>query len=70
MRRNASASRENAALRTQLQSSIGRGLREAYAGTPQPLPDRLVDLVRRIDQSTGEGRERGTFARSRDETKG
>ena len=41
--------RENAAHGAQVLAEIGRGLRDGYdAG--QPLPDRLADLVRKIDQ--------------------
>jgi hypothetical protein len=54
MRRNGVLlSSEKAAHRTQILASIGRGLREGHDAT-QPLPDRLADLVRKIEQSTGE----------------
>jgi hypothetical protein len=42
-------------------AEIGRGLREGH--DEQPLPDRLADLVRKIEQSSGEGQaERLTIA--------
>jgi hypothetical protein len=51
MRRDDLLSREKANRMRQLQASIGRCLREEYdAG--QPLPDRLADLVRKIERST------------------
>jgi hypothetical protein len=36
-----------------LLAAIGRGLRERHDAA-QPLPDRLADIVRRIDQPTGD----------------
>ena len=50
MRRNGiSLSRDNAAHRAQALALIGRMLREGYdAG--QPLPDRLAELVSKIDR--------------------
>ncbi len=55
MRRNgALLSSEKAAHSAQVLASIGRGLREGYDAA-QPLPERLADLVRKIEQSTGEG---------------
>ena len=44
-------SREKAAHREQMLTSIGRWLKEEY-DTAQPLPDRLAALVRKIEQST------------------
>jgi hypothetical protein len=54
MRRNGGLlSPEKATHRARVLAEIGRGLREGYDAT-QPLPNRLADLVREIDQSTGE----------------
>jgi hypothetical protein len=50
MRRNGVLANENAAHRAQILASIGRGLRERHDAA-QPLPDRLADLVREIEQS-------------------
>ena len=50
MRRDVSLlSRKNAACRAQVLAEIGQKLREGY-DAEQPLPDRLADLMRRIDQ--------------------
>jgi hypothetical protein len=61
MRRNGVLlSRENATHMAQVLAEIGRRLRYEY-DTTQPLPHRLADLVREIDQSTGERQpERGS----------
>jgi hypothetical protein len=54
-------SHENAVHRARVLAEIGRGLREGH--DEQPLPDRLADLVRKIEQSSGEGQaERLTIA--------
>jgi hypothetical protein len=54
MRRNGVlVAHENAAHRVRVLAEIGRGLREGHDAA-QPLPDRLADLVREIDQLTGE----------------
>jgi hypothetical protein len=50
---------EKAAHRAQILASIGRGLREGHDAT-QPLPDRLADLVRKIEQSGETQSERGS----------
>lgn len=50
MRQNVlSLSREKRVYRAQVLAEMGRRLREAYTAE-QPLPDRLVDLMRRIEQ--------------------
>jgi hypothetical protein len=46
----ASLERERAAHRAQMLALIGRLLREGY-DTAQPLPDRLSDIVRKIERS-------------------
>ncbi len=57
MRRNgALLSSEKAAHSAQVLASIGRGLREGHDAA-QPLPERFADLVRKIEQSTGDGGE-------------
>jgi hypothetical protein len=48
--KNASLSREKAAQREQMLTSIGQWLKLEY-DVAQPLPDRLSDLVRKIEQS-------------------
>jgi hypothetical protein len=54
MRRNGVLlSSEKLAHRAQVLASIGRGLREGHDAT-QPLPDRLADLLRKIEEPTGE----------------
>ena len=53
MRRNSVLlSQESAAHREQILAAIGRRLKEE-CGSPQALPDRLADLVRKFEQSTG-----------------
>jgi hypothetical protein len=47
------ASRERAERRKQVLASIGRLLRQVY-DTPSPLPDRLADLMKELERSTGE----------------
>ena len=42
-------SREIAACRAQVLAELGRRLREGY-DAEQPLPDRLAELVRKIEQ--------------------
>jgi hypothetical protein len=49
MRGNRASSREKAARATEVQASIGRAMRLVY-DVSQPLPDRLSDLVRKIEQ--------------------
>ncbi len=50
MRQNVpSLSRENTAYRAQLLADLGRRLRDG-CNAEQPLPDRLADLLRRIEQ--------------------
>jgi hypothetical protein len=46
-------SREITACRAQVLADLGRRLREGY-DAEQPLPDRLAELVRKIEQSTNE----------------
>jgi hypothetical protein len=48
-----SETRERAARTKEVLASIGRGLREQY-DAPQPLSERLAELVRKIEQSTNE----------------
>jgi hypothetical protein len=45
--------REEAAPTREVLAFIGRGLREQYAA-PQPLSERLAELVRKIEQSPNE----------------
>ena len=45
--------REKAARTKEILTSIGPGLRKQY-DAPQPLSDRLAELVRKIEQSTNE----------------
>jgi hypothetical protein len=47
------ATREKAARRAEVRASIGRALRDLYEAD-KPFPDRLVELVRKIEQPTGE----------------
>lgn len=62
MRRNrVFLSRENAAHRARVLAEIGRRLREGY-DAEQPLPDRLADLVRIIDQLPDRPLQQGTTA--------
>ena len=56
-------SRENAAHTAQIRASIARGLTEGYDAA-QPLPSRLVDLVKTIEQSSAE------IARGGEKTRG
>jgi hypothetical protein len=58
-------SRENTAHRAQILAEIGRGLRERY-DAEQPLPGRLANLVREIDQlpECHSNRRDGRFRRS------
>jgi hypothetical protein len=58
MRSKGILSSEKAARRAQILASIGRGLREGHDAA-QPLPDRLADLVRKIEQSTSERDDEG-----------
>jgi Anti-sigma factor NepR len=44
-------SRKNAGRVNRIQAAIGQALRKQYAST-QPLPDRLADLVEKLEQST------------------
>jgi hypothetical protein len=44
-------SRKNADRMNRVQAAIGQALRKQYAST-QPLPDRLADLVEKLEQST------------------
>ena len=48
-------SREKAAHRKQALATIGQKLRQEY-DVAQPMPDRLSDLVKEIEQSTSESR--------------
>jgi hypothetical protein len=47
--------RENASQMEQIRTFIGRRLREEY-DLAQPMPDRLADLVRIIEQPEDSGR--------------
>jgi hypothetical protein len=55
MSRKSALSREKAACVKEVQAELGRRLREEYS-TAHPLPDRLADLLRKIEQSTSESR--------------
>ena len=55
MSRKSALSREKTDRMKEVQAEVGRRLREEY-GTAQPLPDRLTDLLREIEQSTRESR--------------
>ena len=46
-------SREKALRRAEVRASIGQALRDFYEA-PRPMPDRLVELMRTIEQPTGE----------------
>lgn len=37
-----------------LRAEIGRRLREQYGAVAPPMPDRLADLVRKIEQSASD----------------
>jgi hypothetical protein len=52
-RKRAASSQEQAERIKHAQASIGRRLREEYDVT-EPLPERLADLVRKIEQPTSE----------------
>jgi hypothetical protein len=54
VRDSGSLSREKAAHREQILMSIGKGLRQEYEA--QPVPDRLSDLVKELEQPTGDSR--------------
>jgi hypothetical protein len=45
-------SQEKAVHTEQIQSAIGQGLRREFDAAVGPLPNRLSDLVRKIDRST------------------
>jgi hypothetical protein len=51
--------REEAARTRAVLATIGRGLRQRY-DAPQPLSERLAELVRKIEQSTCEKIEQPT----------
>jgi hypothetical protein len=58
MRRNGVLlSRENADRMRQVRAEIGRRLREHYDAGKWPMPDRLADLVRKIQHPNGLGEE-------------
>jgi hypothetical protein len=50
--------REEAARTRAVLASIGRGLRQRY-GAPQPVTERLAELMRKIEQSANEAEDRG-----------
>ena len=52
-KKNAVLSRDKAVPTREVLAFLGRGLREQYEA-PQPLSERLAELVRTIEQSTSE----------------
>jgi hypothetical protein len=45
----------SASLGPEIQAKIGKQLRAYYAGLIEPVPDRFVELLRRLDKPGGKG---------------